>query len=132
MFKHFMTGGCMAAMILSLAGSAQAEPPKAMEYVAISNPVIACNTRNEMDQIVQAIKDGTLTEKLLEFAGVKDDKGEPVCVLASFGPVVFGQSEHIGQIQDHGTTVDVWISNVGNRTVAFYVLWGEVIQDVTA
>jgi hypothetical protein len=64
MFNHLMIEGCMTAAILSLAGSAQAEPPKAMDYVAIPNPVIACDTRDEMDQIVQAIKDGTLTDML--------------------------------------------------------------------
>jgi hypothetical protein len=68
----------------------------------------------------------------LEFVGVKDDEGKPVCVLASLGPVMFGQSEHIGRIQDHGTTFEVWISNLGNRNVDFYVLCGEIIQDLPA
>jgi hypothetical protein len=99
-----------------------------IEY-RIPTPVIACDTRDEMGTIIQAIKNGTLKETLGQFAKLKDESGEPACILSPLGTVVFGNSEHIGRIKDHDTTVDAWISNVGNWRTGFYVLWGELVKE---
>ena len=79
--------------------------------------------------MVAAIKDGKLTEKLTELRYVVDKSNEPVCVYSPIGPVAFGISEHIGSVEDHGRTIDTWISHVGNQKAEFYILWGELVQD---
>jgi hypothetical protein len=94
----------------------------------LTTPVIACDTKDRMMQVVQSIKDGNLRDKLTELEAIKDDHNEPVCVYSPLSPVVFGDSEHIGRIEDHDRTVDVWVSNVGDGDTGFYVLWGEEIQ----
>jgi hypothetical protein len=83
-------------------------------------------------EIVHAIKDGNLKEKLTELAAIKDDKGEPACVYSPLSAVVFGDSEHIGRLEDHGRTIDAWISHVGNSNKEFYLLWGEEVEETAA
>ena len=123
-------GGCIAAAtaIMASVGLARAEPPASTTLMELTTPVIACDTKDQMMQVVQSIKDGNLRNKLTELEALKDDRNEPVCVYSPLSPVVFGESEHIGRIEDHDRTVDVWVSNVGNGDMAFYVLWGEEVQ----
>ena len=125
-----MIGGCIAAVTAAMAsaGSARAEPPASTTLMELTTPVIACDTKDQMMQVVQSIKDGHLSDKLTELEATKDDRNEPVCVYSPLSPVVFGDSEHIGRIEDHDRTVDLWVSNVGNGDLGFYVLWGEEIQ----
>jgi hypothetical protein len=127
-------GGCMVAAttLIVWAGSARARPPEAATYWAISNPVIACDTHEQVAEIVHAIKDGNLKEKLTELAAIKDDKGEPACIYSPLATVVFGNSEHIGRIEDHNRTIDAWISHVGNSNRDFYLLWDEEVQETPA
>jgi len=125
-----MIGGCIAAAtaIIASVGFARAEPPASTTLMELTTPVIACDTKDRMMQVVQSIKDGNLRDKLTELEAIKDDKNEPVCVYSPLSPVVFGDSVHIGRIEDRDRTVDVWVSNVGSGDTGFYVLWGEEIQ----
>jgi len=125
-----MIGGCIAAVTAAMAsaGSAGAEPPASTTLMELTTPVIACDTKDQMMQVVQSIKDGNLRDKLNQLKTIKDDRNEPVCVYSPLSPVVFGDSEHIGRIEDQDRTLDVWVSNVGNGDTGFYVLWGEEIQ----
>jgi len=127
-------GGCIAAAIamIACAGSARAEPPASMTFTEIKTPVIACDTKDQMMQVVQSIKDGHLRDKLSELEAIKDDRNEPVCVYSPLSTVVFGESEHIGRFEDHGRGLDLWVSNVGNRETEFYVLWGEQVKETPA
>ena len=115
-------------MAFLFAGSAQAEPPASMTYMTETPALIACDTRPQMDEVITAIKAGKLKEKLVEMHDILDAKGEPVCVYGNLSSVVFGLSEHVGEIQDHDRLVDMWVANVGNRNAAFFVLWGEVVN----
>jgi hypothetical protein len=123
-------GGCIAAVTAAMAsaGSARAEPPASTTLMELRTPVIACDTKDQMMQVVQSIKDGHLDDKLTELEATKNDRNEPDCIYSPLSPVVFGDSEHIGRIEDHDRTVDLWVSNVGNGNTGFYVLWGEEIQ----
>jgi hypothetical protein len=127
-------GGCLiaATALIIWTGSARAQPPDAMTYMAIDNPIIACDTRDQMAEIVQAMKDRKVKEKLTELAAVRDDKGEPVCVYSPLSAVIFGDSEHIGRIEDRDRAIDAWISHVGNPNREFYVLWGEEVEETPA
>jgi hypothetical protein len=121
-------GMMVGAAALIWAGSARAEPPASMTYLAETPALIACDTRPQMDEVIAAIKDGKVKEKLVEMQHTVDAKGEPVCVYGNLASVVFGLSEHVGEIQDRDRLVDVWVANVGNRNAAFFVLWGEVVD----
>ena len=57
MRKQLAMGGCMLATtaLIVWAGLARAQPPDAMTYAAISTPIIACDTRDQVAEIVQAI-----------------------------------------------------------------------------
>lgn len=116
--------------VLSLVrlASASAEPPAAMTYMTQTPALIGCDTRPQIDEVIASIKKGTVKEKLAELSKVTDDKGEPVCVYGSATSVVFGESEHIGQLNDHDHTINVWVSHVGNRNTDFYVLWAEEVK----
>lgn len=131
MRKQLAMGGCMLATtaLIVWAGLARAQPPEAMTYAAISTPIIACDTRDQVAEIVQAIKDGNLKEKLTELAAIKDDKGEAECIYSPIPTVVFENSEHIGRIEDHDRAIDTWISHVGNSKREFYLLWGEEVEE---
>lgn len=125
-------GMCFVAVALIFAGSARAEPPEAMAYVQLPVPVIACDSKEEMGTVVQAVKDGNLKEKLVELMAIKDDHGESVCIYSQIGPIVFGYSEHIGRLIVGEQTLDTWVSNVGNRHAGFYILYAEVVKDTPA
>jgi hypothetical protein len=121
-------GMILGTAALVWAGSARAEPPASMTYMTETPALIACDTRPQIDEIIAAIKAGKVKEKLAEMQNIVDEHGEPVCVYGKLPSVVFGESEHIGQIEDHDRLVDVWVANVGNHNAAFYVLWGEVVD----
>lgn len=118
-----------ATAIIVWAGSARADPPQAGAYQALSTPVIACDTKDQMKQVIEAIKDGKLKEKMAELIEIKDEHNEPVCIYSMLEPVAFGESEHIGQIRDHDKTIDAWVVHVGNERTDFYVLWGELVKE---
>ena len=121
-------GIMLGAAALVWAGSARAEPPASMTYMAETPALIACDTRPQMDEVIAAIKEGKVEEKLEALSKITDEHGEPVCVYGNLASVVFGESEHVGEIQDHDRVVDVWVANVGNRNAAFVVLWAEVVD----
>jgi len=128
-----MGGRMVAATALFVwAASARAQPPEATTYTAILDPIIACDTHDQISQVVQAIKDSRLKDKLTELAAIEDDTGEPACIYSPLSEVVFGDSEHIGRIEDQDRTIDAWISHVGNRNMEFYVLWGEEVEKTPA
>ena len=124
-------GGCMAVAIEIFAGpgSAGAQPPEAMTYMEIATPLIACDTRDQMAQVVEAISGGKLEEKMIELAGVKNSDGESVCVYSPLPPLLFGESEHVGRVEDHERGLDIWITHVGNKNKKFYILWGEEVKE---
>lgn len=130
MRTQLLVGGamCFATVALIFAGSARADPPEKGAYQALSTPIIACDTKDEMKDVVEAIKVGKLKEKLAELVEVKDNHNEPVCIYSQLSPVAFGESEHLGQIKDHDRIIDAWIAHVGNRNTDFYVLWGEEVK----
>lgn len=134
MRKQLAMGGCMLAVtaLIVWAGEARAQPPEAMTYAAISTPIIACDTHDQVVEIVKAIEDGNLKEKLTELAAIKDDKGESACIYSPLPTVVFEDSEHIGRIEDHNGAIDAWISHVGNSKKEFYLLWGEEVEETPA
>jgi hypothetical protein len=118
-----------ATALLAGIGLARAAPPDSKTYMAIPTPVIACDSKEQVKQVIQSIEDGKLKEKLEELSKVKNEHGGSVCVFSPLGLLVFLESEHIGRIRDHDDPRDVWISHVLNRKMEFYVLWGEPVPE---
>lgn len=128
-------GGCiLAAATAMIAGAraARAEPPDTLTFMEIETPVVACHTKDQMMQVIQSIKEGRLSDKLSELESVNDGSNEAQCVYSPLSIVVFGKSDHIGRMDDHGRGIDVWVSNVGNREMEFYILWGEQVEETPA
>lgn len=130
MRTQLLVGGAMiaATALLAWAGMAKADPPEKGEYRVLQSPIIACDTKAQIQEVVEAVKGGTLQAKLGEMTAIRDDHNEPVCIYSQLPPVAFGESEHIGQIKDHDRIIDAWIVQVGNSHTEFYILWGEEIK----
>ena len=114
---------CLAPTIWS--NSAIAEPPQSI-YYNTETPFIVCDTREEISDVLQAIKAHKLKEKLTEFGKELDANKEPVCLYSVIGPVTFGASEHVGLVFDQQGGIDMWVSKVHNSQAEFYLLWGEL------
>ena len=126
--RNLPLGGVVALMCGSMTvGSnfARAEPPDALAYYEPKTPFIACDTREEIMQIVDSVKANKLKETLAAFSKQTDGNREPACVYGDIGAVVFGASEHVGVVIDNERALNVWVSHVGNLRGQFYVLWGE-------
>lgn len=113
---------------LLFAGSAYAEPPASMTYMTQSPPLLACDTRLQIDEVIASIKEGKVKEKLAEMQDIKDEHNEAVCLYSPLSNIVFGQSEHIGQINDRDQTLDVWVVHLGNRNTDFYAIWADLVK----
>jgi hypothetical protein len=117
------------ALVFVLATSlARAEPPKSMAYFEPKTPFVACDTHDQIMQVLDAVRAHKLNEKLAEFAKVAQSQSnhEPGCVYSVLGPVLFGASEHVGVVFDSQRAINMWVSHVGNPHGEFYLLWGEV------
>jgi hypothetical protein len=128
MHKRHLVGASILACAFATLGSnlACAEPPQSMAYYEPKTPFIICDTRDEITQVLEAVRAHKLSQKLAEFAKTTGPKHEPVCAYSNVGPLVFGASEHVGVLFDSERAINMWISHVGNRRGDFYLLWGEV------
>ena len=125
---------CVAAMAWTGAAlwshAAIAEPPQSVYYDS-ATPFVVCDTKAQISEVVQALEVHKLKEKLAEFGKQIDANKEPVCLFSAVGPVIFGASEHVGLIFDHDEAIDLWISEVRNAHVQFYLLWGEIGKETS-
>jgi len=105
---------------------ARADPPESLGYYEPKTPFIVCNTREQIMQVVNSVKENRLRETLAGFSKqIGATKHEPACAYGEIGPVVFGASEHVGVVIDNEKALNVWVSHVGNLRGQFYLLWGE-------
>jgi hypothetical protein len=102
-----------------------------MGYFEPKTPFIACDTHEEIMQLVDAMRDHKLQQKFAELAKTKGPSHGPACVYSVIGPVVFGASEHVGVVFDSAKATNLWVSHVGNPNGEFYLLWGEAGKDTS-
>jgi hypothetical protein len=114
------------ALIVSLGfiSPAIADPPTG-EYNS-NTPFVICDTRDQINVMVDALKANKLKEKLLEFGKIIDSNHEPECIYSRLGSFIFDSSESIGLVFDHEHAVNMWISSVHNKNLHFFLLWGEI------
>lgn len=109
-------------------GNVKADPPAPLTPMDVSPALIACDTREEIDTVLAAIRGGTYKQTMLALGEIKDSYGEAVCLFSPLNGVVFGEAEHIGQINEHNRTVNVWVVHAGNAKGAFFIIWGELVK----
>jgi len=99
-----------------------------MAYFEPKTPFVACDTHDQIMQVLDAVRAHKLSEKLAEFAKMAQSQSnhEAACVYSVLGPVLFGASEHVGVVFDSERAINMWVSHVGNLHGEFYLLWGEV------
>ncbi len=133
MHKLQLAGAGVLACALAAFGPnlARAEPPRSMAYYEPKTPFIVCDTRDEIMQVLDAVRTHKLNDKLAEFAKAKGSNGEAACVYSVIGPVLFGASEHVGVLFDNEKAINMWVSHVGNLHGEFYLLWGEVGKETS-
>lgn len=130
--RQFIGAAVIACAIATVTSSnARAEPPQSMAYFEPKTPFVVCDTRDQIMQVLDSVKQHKLDEKLAEFAKQAQPNKEPACVYSVLGPVVFGASEHVGLVFDNERGIDMWVSHVGNLHGDFYLLWGEVGKETS-
>ena len=102
-----------------------------MAYYEPTTPFVVCDTRDQIMQMLDAVRAHKVKQKLAEFAKTAGPNHEPACLYSEIGPVVFGASEHVGVLFDNEKAIDMWVSHVGNRRGEFYLLWGEVGKETS-
>jgi hypothetical protein len=102
-----------------------------MAYYEPNTPFIVCDTRDQIMQVVDAVRTNKLEAKLTEFVKRIDANHEPVCTYGDIGPVVFGASEHVGVVIDNERVIDVWVSHVRGPRGESYLIWGEVGKETS-
>jgi hypothetical protein len=133
MHKMHLAGAGMLACALATLGSnlARAEPPQSAAYYEPKTPFVICDTRDQIMQVLDAVRAHKLKDKLDEFAKAAGPKNEPGCLYGDVGPILFGASEHVGVLFDNDGAINLWVSHVGNRRGEFYLLWGEVGKETS-
>ena len=76
---------------------------------------VTCDTRDQIMQVLDAVRAHIVEEKLDEFAKAAGPKNEPGCLYSDIGPILFGASEHVGVLFDNDRAINLWVSHVGNR-----------------
>jgi hypothetical protein len=102
-----------------------------MAYFEPKTPFVACDTKEEIMQVLEAVRAHKLEEKLAEFSKDTEPSHEPACVYSVIGPVLFGASEHVGVVFDTERAINMWVSHVGNLHGEFYLLWGEAGKETS-
>jgi hypothetical protein len=119
------------ALIVIGSSCARAEPPQSMAYYEPNTPFVVCDTRDQIMQVVDAVRTNKLKAKLTEFGKQIDANREPVCAYGDIGPIVFGASEHLGVVIDKERVLDVWVSHVRNPRGESYLIWSEVGKETS-
>jgi hypothetical protein len=119
------------ALIVSLVfivSPAVADPPTGDYVDDADTSFIVCDTRDQMNDVIDAIKVGKVLDKMEELKKIIDSNGEPVCMNGPLGPLTFDNNESIGTITDTQQNVQVnfWVSSVHNPKGKFFLLWGEI------
>jgi len=100
-------------------------------YYEPKTPFVICDTRDQIMQVLDAVRAHKLQDKLDEFVKAAGRKNGPACLYSDIGPIVFGASEHVGVLFDNDRAINLWVSHVGNRRGEFYLLWGEVGKETS-
>lgn len=124
--------GALACALAAIGSScARAEPPQSMAQYEPNTPFIVCDTRDQIMQVVEAVRTNKLKGKRTEFAKQIDANHEAVCAYGDIGPIVFGASEHVGVMVDNERVIDVWVSHVRNPRGEYYLIWSEVGKETS-
>lgn len=97
-------------------------------YYEPKTPFVICDTRDQIMQVLDAVRAHKVKEKLDEFVKAVGPKDEPGCLYSDIGPTLFGASEHVDVLFDNDRAINLWVSHVANRRGEFYLLWGRLAR----
>jgi hypothetical protein len=84
-------------------------------YYEPKTPVVICDTRDQIMQVLDAVWAHKVKKKFDEFVKAAGPNDEPGCLYSDIGPTLFGASEHVGVLFDNERAINLRVSHVGNR-----------------
>jgi len=132
MFRKLAIGGLFIGFAALVAYSrAQAQeapvgPPPPGSYVTIRQPMVACDSLDQIKAIAdaKAKSDDAAQAKFEEFQGIKDKDGEASCMFGQLRTAVaVGESTELPDLKFGGTEVQAYAIHVGTSTGDWYVMY---------
>ena len=117
MRKHlFASAGVLACVLTSVTlNCARAEPPESMAYFEPKKPVHRMRHPRGNHAGARFRQSSQAQRKIGRICkDVAPPIMNPLASTASFGPVVFGASEHVGVLFENEKAINMWVSHVGN------------------
>ena len=134
--KDVMLGGFIAALAaltvyevmiypVHAQEAPQGPPPQGMTVI-IKQPMLQCDTSDQIKQIAAAIlvSDKAAADKIDEFHAIIDKEGEPSCVFGSMlMPAIVGESVALPDLKFGDTEVSDWCVHLGTSRGEWYALY---------
>lgn len=118
--------GFIALCMYSRAKSEESGPPPQGSYVSILQPMLSCDTQQQIKDIADAKveSDEAMAAKIDEYAKVIDKNNEPSCVFGKLkAAVAIGESVILPELNFGGTIVQAWAVHVGTEGGDWYVMY---------
>ena len=131
--KIFITA-CCSTMLGSL--PLAANPAANQENtVAIPDPVISCDGADQINEILEAWKDGfqAANQVFVKYKNMKNQRGEPICTFFPKYEIKILSSVPVPDRQAQGHVVHIWVKKFvrklldGSWSDSNYMLWTEVV-----
>jgi hypothetical protein len=116
-----------AAAAALIAVPAAAQPPPKGWVGPLSTPSILCDTRAQVESIVDAFEQGTEagTARFAELFQTMNNRQEPTCAIAALRTVVAVDSTDLGQLSIAGAELFGWIVHIQNGAGEGFYLYLE-------
>src|SRR5277367_5996983 len=101
-------------------------PPPQGSYVTIRQPMIQCDTKDQINQIAAAmlVSDKAAAAKIDEYHAIIDKEGEPACVFGPLAtPAAVAESVALHDIKLGETEVNAWCIHLGTSKGEWYALY---------
>ena len=76
-------------------------------YFEPKTPFVIRDTRDQIMQVLDAVRAHKVKEKLDEYGKAAGPKNEPACIHSDIGPILFGASEHVGVLIDNDRAINL-------------------------
>jgi hypothetical protein len=103
--NRLRAGACCRARSGIESGASRAAAVDA--YYEPKTPFVICDTRDQIMQVLAAVRARKVKKKLDEFVKAAGPKDEPGCLYSDIGPTLFGASEHVGVLFDNDRAINL-------------------------
>lgn len=123
-----MIAATLALIFVATRAHAQdySQPPPSGWYGLFKIPLIACDTKEQIQQIAAAgiEDDKKMADKLMEFHAVTDQYNQPTCVYGlGTSTVAVGESIPLEDVNVSGKKTKAWAVHVGTRNAEWWLLY---------